>query len=258
MLLIGNDDSNQQTLNMKDGNQGKLNVLELYKFPKNLKDIFGQIKGQYGEHLRLSEVRDVLVMYIRERALELEIPITSVGQKINNERDTVADGDTNELDHGNDSEYISRLKVDRSSVLIPPTDPLYKLAAASPYVTSSSGVSGTGNGDNGKGGGGTELGDRGNDNSGVVDKSVSVAVGKSVSNTKACSSNRSTAANDNNDMDELKRYAEDDEDEWHSTVRGKEGVQGGSTVGGVWMPAVGGKGPWGSERSRSGGGAMVS
>ena len=52
------------------GKGGKITVVELFKFPKNLKDVFGSVRGQFGEHLRVSEVRDVLVMYIKNKDLD--------------------------------------------------------------------------------------------------------------------------------------------------------------------------------------------
>eukprot|EP01036_Dinobryon_divergens_P027497 gene27497-36281_t len=51
---------------------GKVAVVELLKLPKAMRDIFGSVRGEYGECLRPNEVRDVLVMFIKRHQLEYE------------------------------------------------------------------------------------------------------------------------------------------------------------------------------------------
>ena len=43
----------------------KIKVLSLYKFPRPAKDLFGNVKGEYGEYLQKWEVRDVIMMYLK-------------------------------------------------------------------------------------------------------------------------------------------------------------------------------------------------
>ena len=48
----------------------KIRVVELYKFPKPARDIFGTVRGEYGEYLKAVEVRDVILMYIKAANME--------------------------------------------------------------------------------------------------------------------------------------------------------------------------------------------
>ncbi len=51
--------------------EGKINVVDLYKLPKHaVKYLFGDMKGQYGKYLKLSEVKEALIDYIRAKNLE--------------------------------------------------------------------------------------------------------------------------------------------------------------------------------------------
>jgi hypothetical protein len=48
----------------------KIQVYELYKLPKKLREVFGSIHGEYGEHLKISEAKDIIVMYMKRNQLE--------------------------------------------------------------------------------------------------------------------------------------------------------------------------------------------
>jgi len=51
--------------------EGKINVVDLYKLPKHaVKYLFGDMKGQYGKYLKLNEVKEALINYIRSKNLE--------------------------------------------------------------------------------------------------------------------------------------------------------------------------------------------
>ncbi len=53
-------------------NKNAINIIELYKFPSNVREIFGNVKGEFGEYLKSNEVRDVIFMYIKASGLECE------------------------------------------------------------------------------------------------------------------------------------------------------------------------------------------
>ena len=55
---------------MQGKNDSKIQVLELFKLTKHLRDVFGSVRGVYGDFLRPSEVRDLLVMHINSQGLE--------------------------------------------------------------------------------------------------------------------------------------------------------------------------------------------
>jgi hypothetical protein len=51
---LNSEDSNNSNDSNKKGL--KISVVQLYKCPKHIKDIFGSIRGTYGEHLKSVEV----------------------------------------------------------------------------------------------------------------------------------------------------------------------------------------------------------
>lgn len=61
----------------KDGSSNQIQVSELYKVPKKLREIFHDLlpaimaSSKYGEYLQLSEVRDLLLQYIKKHDLEI-------------------------------------------------------------------------------------------------------------------------------------------------------------------------------------------
>jgi len=55
------DESKQQG----GGSNGKVSVIELHKLPKAIRDIFGSIRGEYGDCLRSNEVRVRLGLYCK-------------------------------------------------------------------------------------------------------------------------------------------------------------------------------------------------
>ena len=44
---------------------GKIKVIPLFKFPKGARDLFGNARGEFGEYMRSSEVRDIVVMFVK-------------------------------------------------------------------------------------------------------------------------------------------------------------------------------------------------
>jgi hypothetical protein len=57
---------------------GKVTVVDLYKIPKQLREVFGARRGQFGEGLRSSELKDVFVQYIKEKEIEIPTDRTSI------------------------------------------------------------------------------------------------------------------------------------------------------------------------------------
>ncbi len=61
----------------KDGSSNQIQVSELYKVPKKLREVFHDLlpaimaSSKYGEYLQLSEVRDLLLQYIKKHDLEI-------------------------------------------------------------------------------------------------------------------------------------------------------------------------------------------
>lgn len=63
-------DSAAASSTMSKSSSGKINVVDLFKLPKDLKEIFGFIRGEYGETLKAKEVKDLLAMFIRNKGFE--------------------------------------------------------------------------------------------------------------------------------------------------------------------------------------------
>lgn len=50
----------------------KLSIIELWKLPKKMRDIFGNVQGTFGELLRANELKDMLVEYMKAQNLAAE------------------------------------------------------------------------------------------------------------------------------------------------------------------------------------------
>ncbi len=59
----GNSDSIGYHGSNPNGNS-KITVIDLFKMPRNLKDIFGNIRGEYGDHLKSNEVSESLFVIV--------------------------------------------------------------------------------------------------------------------------------------------------------------------------------------------------
>lgn len=96
--MNGEDTNSKEDSTGKGGkNSSKMKVLELHKLPKNYKDIFGTPKGKFGEYLQSVEIRELISNFWQQSKLE----------------------DNN----------------DKSKLIIPAENPLFKLAATASKVT---------------------------------------------------------------------------------------------------------------------------
>ncbi len=70
-FMLSNSQSDQSSASNTASSEGKINVVDLYKLPKHaVKYLFGDMKGQYGKYLKLSEVKEALIDYIKSKNLE--------------------------------------------------------------------------------------------------------------------------------------------------------------------------------------------
>ena len=196
------------------------------------------MKGQYGDHLRASEVRDVLVMYMKKQGWDHDKDkcidkATSADQEkekdsvhiVSQTQSSVSSSLVSEVCAG-----VSGLSVhDRSCVCIPPGDGLYSLALVieKNAVTTTTTASATTNTSTSSSSG------SGSNGSGSVARPTSTSSSSLISPPPPSPSTSS--------LDELTVYEDDDDGEGEG---GDVGSRGGGTVGGVWMPAVGGSGAW--------------
>ena len=68
-----NDNSNTSSSTSngkKDKKKNKVVAIDLYKFPKDAKLLFGTMKGEFGETLQVNEVRSLLLQYVNANSLE--------------------------------------------------------------------------------------------------------------------------------------------------------------------------------------------
>ena len=70
-FMLSNSQSDLSSASNTATSEGKINVVDLYKLPKHaVKYLFGDMKGQYGKYLKLSEVKEALIDYIKSKNLE--------------------------------------------------------------------------------------------------------------------------------------------------------------------------------------------
>ena len=58
-----NDNNNNNIINNKsnkNNDKNKIQVIDLYKMTKHLREIFGSVRGEFGECLRLQEVKKII------------------------------------------------------------------------------------------------------------------------------------------------------------------------------------------------------
>jgi hypothetical protein len=144
------------------------------------------------------------------------------------------EANNNQLPRVTPTDKKSSPRVDRSCVTVPPDDPIYKIALSAPRVVPTTTTAGS-NTSATAGTGGAK-----------VKKTVTIAE-SSDGHSGSSGSSSGSVMKSFNDMvihDDDGDYYYDDGDEGNA-----DGLGGGS-VGGVWMPPVGGKaGPWGSAQS---------
>ena len=204
------------------------------------------MKGQYGDHLRASEVRDVLVMYMKKQGWDQDKDKSiDKAKSADQEKEKDSVDDVSQTKSSVSSSLVSEVSTgvsglsvhDRSCVCIPPDDGLYSLALAieknattttTSVTTNTSTSSSSGSGSSGSG----------------------CVAGPTSTSTSSSSLISPPPPPSTSSLDELTVYEDDDDGEGEG---GDVGSRGGGTVGGVWMPAVGGSGAWsGSSGVRSG------
>ena len=70
-FMLSNSQNDSSSASNTATSEGKINVVDLYKLPKHaVKYLFGDMKGQYGKYLKLSEVKEALIDYIKSKNIE--------------------------------------------------------------------------------------------------------------------------------------------------------------------------------------------